>query len=356
LSVKASAWAWDQPVGGNEKLVLLRLADHANDEGACWPSQGTMHVKCGISERTVRNSLIALEQRGLISREPRFREGRRTTDLIRLCIAAQLPANLAGSQPATVAAGQPADTAGGLPAKNDQNNRQILPDGNLPVEPKETTDTARSTERAVSSEEDQPAVDLPRRELIELSERLAAGIRQADAKAKVKPRSKAWLEPLRLLVDRDRRSAEEVRRVIDWVAADEFEHKVVLSPAKLRERFTQLALKADVAEPARGPIDFRTGRGRLTAASSADLEQPTPAQLATWAAARSSIADVVEESAFRIWIASLHAHAISGELVLGAPDHQIGWVRDRYGRLINATVGETVEIVNCGCEQAERAA
>ena len=88
---------------------------------------------------------------------------------------------------------------------------------------------------------------VPRGDLVELSNRLADGIRAVDAKAKVKPDSSAWLEPLRLLIDRDGRTADEVRDVIDWVLADGFEHRVVLSPAKLRERFTELALKANVA-------------------------------------------------------------------------------------------------------------
>jgi hypothetical protein len=40
-----------------EKLVLLALADCANDEGRCWPSASTLARKTGEGERTVRRAV-----------------------------------------------------------------------------------------------------------------------------------------------------------------------------------------------------------------------------------------------------------------------------------------------------------
>lgn len=40
MSIKAMTWAWglaELPL--RESMVLLALADAANDEGVCWPSQ-----------------------------------------------------------------------------------------------------------------------------------------------------------------------------------------------------------------------------------------------------------------------------------------------------------------------------
>jgi hypothetical protein len=50
-----------------------------------------------------------------------------------------------------------------------------------------------------------------------------------------------------LLADRGNNGAAwfEVLRVINWTHDDDFERAVVLSPAKLRSRFTALKLKAD---------------------------------------------------------------------------------------------------------------
>ena len=63
---------WDKPpVGGSALLVLLALADNANDEGVCWPSIATLARKCVLSERQVQRMLRSLETRGLVRTEER---------------------------------------------------------------------------------------------------------------------------------------------------------------------------------------------------------------------------------------------------------------------------------------------
>lgn len=42
------------PHGGNRKLVLLAIADHANDDGFAWPSVELIAVKCNVSKRYVQ--------------------------------------------------------------------------------------------------------------------------------------------------------------------------------------------------------------------------------------------------------------------------------------------------------------
>lgn len=86
MSVKAMAWAWTQEgLSEGEKLLLMAVADHADDEGTCWPGQVGLAIKCGISDRTVRTRLKKLETLGLIAREPRYNaEGKRTSDRITL--------------------------------------------------------------------------------------------------------------------------------------------------------------------------------------------------------------------------------------------------------------------------------
>jgi hypothetical protein len=48
------------------KLVLLRLADRADESGICYPSQRRLAAECGITERTVRNAITDLICRGLV--------------------------------------------------------------------------------------------------------------------------------------------------------------------------------------------------------------------------------------------------------------------------------------------------
>jgi hypothetical protein len=90
VSVRAMTWAWAQPIRPPaRKFVLVAVADEADDAGTCWPSQGRIAHKCGLGIRSVRRHLAALEAAGCLTRSPRYREGRRTSDLY------SLPANLA---------------------------------------------------------------------------------------------------------------------------------------------------------------------------------------------------------------------------------------------------------------------
>jgi len=75
VSVHVSSWAWKQPVKNpTAKLVLLKLADAANDDGICWPFQKTIAEQIGITDRQVRTHLNALAAAGLISIEQHYRE------------------------------------------------------------------------------------------------------------------------------------------------------------------------------------------------------------------------------------------------------------------------------------------
>ena len=60
---------WDMSFPPTDKLVLLALADCANDEGLAWPSIATLARKTGCSERTVQRSLRAAEVAGLVRRK-----------------------------------------------------------------------------------------------------------------------------------------------------------------------------------------------------------------------------------------------------------------------------------------------
>lgn len=59
----AAVWALEMP-SSTDKLVLLALADNANDEGECWPSMTTLSVKTCLSDRAVQKSLKRLQEIG----------------------------------------------------------------------------------------------------------------------------------------------------------------------------------------------------------------------------------------------------------------------------------------------------
>ena len=86
MSVQCLALAFKiQDVSPSEKLVLLALANYADEEDQAWPSQRTLAKITCLSDRTIRTVLSALEERGLITREADNRaDGSRSTDLVTL--------------------------------------------------------------------------------------------------------------------------------------------------------------------------------------------------------------------------------------------------------------------------------
>lgn len=62
---------------GGARLLLLVLAEHADDNGKCWPSVGTLARECRCSKRYVTANLRALESSGDITTEQKT--GNRST-------------------------------------------------------------------------------------------------------------------------------------------------------------------------------------------------------------------------------------------------------------------------------------
>ena len=68
MSIKVMSYIWDHPIvdgpKGSELLLLLAIADHAADDGYCWPTIGILAAKIRMTERSVMRFVQALEKRG----------------------------------------------------------------------------------------------------------------------------------------------------------------------------------------------------------------------------------------------------------------------------------------------------
>ncbi|MBU5342319.1 replication protein [Caldifermentibacillus hisashii] len=82
------------------------------------------------------------------------------------------------------------------------------------------------------------------------------------------PNYQKWADDIRLMIERDNRTEEQIKYLMKWVQQDDFEMANVLSPSKLRKRFDQLVLKvkaqkqknkAEHSIPTRTEIDFNEG-------------------------------------------------------------------------------------------------
>jgi hypothetical protein len=139
MSVKALTWAFDQmtelPV---DKLVLLALADFANEAHECWPSRRVLAIRAMCSTDTVDRVLKRLEASGCIKKELRVADRAGKTSSIYTLVGmngaqhqyvvpkpqiAATPDNstLAASVPLPLAAdcGVPSRTTRGVPSRTD---------------------------------------------------------------------------------------------------------------------------------------------------------------------------------------------------------------------------------------------
>jgi hypothetical protein len=85
VSLKVMTWAWSVHLSPTPKLVLMALADEADDDGYCFPSQRRLAAKCSITDRTVRRVLLELATKRYVSLQMRRRaDGSRTSNGYRL--------------------------------------------------------------------------------------------------------------------------------------------------------------------------------------------------------------------------------------------------------------------------------
>ena len=120
-------WARKARAGSpGRKAVLMVLAEYADENDSCYPSQALIADATEQSERTVRTQLAELEQRGLIRREHRGGNGTgRTSDRYFLL---RQPAKSAGGATGN-ATGKPTPRATGrlLPPNNHEQLDVELP-------------------------------------------------------------------------------------------------------------------------------------------------------------------------------------------------------------------------------------
>lgn len=80
MSVRVMTAIWDIDLPAAEKLVALKLADCASDDGGnAWPAVARIAHETGLSARKVQGCLKALQGRGLVAIQSESRAQRPTT-------------------------------------------------------------------------------------------------------------------------------------------------------------------------------------------------------------------------------------------------------------------------------------
>ncbi|QOI04583.1 helix-turn-helix domain-containing protein [Pseudomonas savastanoi] len=94
LMVKAMKTRVGNPL---RKLVLIKLADNANDMGECWPSYQHIADQCEIGRSTVKVHIRELEKSGLLRREFRRKGELNQSNLFHLSLNSGAGAALPGA-------------------------------------------------------------------------------------------------------------------------------------------------------------------------------------------------------------------------------------------------------------------
>lgn len=81
------------------KLVLIKLADNANDHGECWPSYQHIADQCEIGRSTVRKHIKDLEQMGFLRIENRPGPKGNSSNLYHLMLHGVSPDSTGGVAP-----------------------------------------------------------------------------------------------------------------------------------------------------------------------------------------------------------------------------------------------------------------
>lgn len=241
MGFKDTEWAYGLDLPMREKVVLVAYC-HRTDDATheTFVGQKTVAAMLGSSEKHVSRALGTLDRLGAITRTRRTGAGGyRTSDLVRVETAYRT-ASPQGHEPTRLAAHQAASPD--------------LPDSQA----RPTGPAVRAEEiNQIDQPEDQPALSsetalaAPRPEIGSLLDLLDAEILRNGSKPP--SRTQKNRDAVRLMLDRDGRTVEQIENAIRWCQADSFWRSNILSAVKLREKYDQLRLAAQRDQAPRRP-------------------------------------------------------------------------------------------------------
>jgi len=155
MSMNLMAQAMSIKVGNPlRKLVLIKIADNANDKGECWPSYQHVADHCECSKSAVRAHIEALIKMGLITKENRLgvNNGKgNTSNLYYLTLDTPVPPE--SIAPCAAKKHSP------MPPKNTGVCQQVappMPSESTPPMPADDTRTSHSFESVIEPKENPP--------------------------------------------------------------------------------------------------------------------------------------------------------------------------------------------------------
>jgi len=225
VSIKHILAAMEAKVGNpSRKLILIKLADNANDAGVCFPSYQHVADHCEVKKRSVIDHISRLEADGFLVKSGRKSRLGSSSNSYQLCISS-------GGNSESVPSANIAPPSANIapPSAN------IAPPlvQNLHPEPV-TLLTCHLTNNVTNEFETNPEL---------VADVLAKSILNENPKAVIKP--VGWLADIDKAIRIDGRSIDDLLQVIDWIYHGQggFWKSNILSGKKLREKFDALVIQ-----------------------------------------------------------------------------------------------------------------
>lgn len=232
MSMLLTAQAMKLKVGNpTRKLVLLKLADNANDKGECFPSYQHIADHCEVSRRSVISHIDALIKMGLVEKKSRKNQDGSSSNLYILHLEK-------GSENISPPSERISPSSENIsPITNHSINQSI-----------NHIDLSLQTKTPATS----PAKKFSFTEMdLAMAKDMFARIQKLNPNHK-QPNFEAWANDIRLLSERDGKSHPEIIELFEWANQDRFWQANILSPRKLREKWDVLVLQRNRQAKPRG--------------------------------------------------------------------------------------------------------
>lgn len=254
------------------KLVLLKLADNASDQGECWPSYQHIADQCEISRRSVMNHVAALYESGLMRKETRSGPKGNGSNFYRLTLSgantsarvvqeihqdgeANSPGAGAGNSP-DGATRSPGDSEGDSPRISHSSEPVKEPENNSRPDASQSDGKISKAEflnrhpeavvcspakRQWGSQEDLTCAQWIWKRVLKLYEEAATF--DGEIVRPKEPNWTVWANDVRLMRTLDGRSHKQICEMFKRVQSDTFWVRQVKCPAKLREKWDDLIIR-----------------------------------------------------------------------------------------------------------------
>ena len=240
MSMLLTAQAMKLKVGNpTRKLVLLKLADNANDKGECFPSYQHIADHCEVSRRSVISHIDALIKMGLVEKKSRKNQDGSSSNLYIL----HLEKGSENISPPSERISPPSENGSLPPSEN------ISPITNHSINQSiNHIDLSLQTKTPATS----PAKKFSFSDMdLAMAKEMFARIQKLNPNHK-QPNFEAWANDIRLLSERDGKSYPEIIDLFEWANQDHFWQANILSPRKLREKWDVLVLQRNRQTKPRG--------------------------------------------------------------------------------------------------------